>query len=242
MKTVGIVQARMGSERLPAKVMKSLEGKPMIEYVLNRLSQSHYLDQVVLATSVNEENDPLVDFVKQLGFPVFRGLEEDVMGRYIAAAKEYGAGYVVRVTGDCPLIDPIIVDHVISYYKIHDFDFVKLDVPDTFIRGFDTEICSLKILEDAYERAKKDGNSKYLEHVTYYLYTHPEEYRIGTVFGESLYQRPYRLCVDTKEDFQLMEEIYRHFGRQDVQAKEVISFLDKNPKIARINQEIQQRL
>lgn len=239
---MGIVQARMGSERLPEKVMKSLEGKPMIEYVLNRLSRSHYLDQVVLATSVNEENDPLFEFVEQLGFPVFRGSEEDVMGRYIAAAKEYGADYVVRVTGDCPLIDPMIVDYVISYYKINDFDFVKLDVPDTFIRGFDTEICSLKILEDAYEKAKREGDTKYLEHVTYYLYTHPEEYRIGTVLGESLHRRPYRLCVDTKEDFRLLEEIYRHFGRIDVEAKEVIAFLDEHPEIAMINREIQQRI
>ncbi|HPL98333.1 MAG TPA: 3-deoxy-manno-octulosonate cytidylyltransferase, partial [Bacillota bacterium] len=132
-----IVQARMGSSRLPGKVLREVLGFPLILLTLKRLEKSREIDKLILATSDKISDNPLHEIVKGEGFEVFRGDEENVLKRYRDCVLEYGGDIVVRVTGDCPLIDPDIVDNVISHYKMYDYDYVRLDVPDTFIRGFD---------------------------------------------------------------------------------------------------------
>ncbi|NLM05916.1 MAG: NTP transferase domain-containing protein [Tissierellia bacterium] len=241
-KIVCIVQARMGSERLPSKVMKDIDGKPMVQRVLERISKAKYIDEVVLATSINKENNLMADFIQKKGFPVFRGSEDDVMSRYLEAAKEHKADIIIRVTGDCPLIDPVISDNIISYYLMNNYDYVNLNVPNTMIRGFDTEVFSLDVLERAYTEAKKENNPKSFEHVTYFIYTHPKLFKLSTVRGEEIYHKPYRLCVDTKEDFEVISIIYDHFKGKNFSSKDIISFLDSNPEIANINSEIKQRI
>lgn len=233
-----IVQARMSSERLKGKVLKEILDHPMIIITLKRLQRSKYVDKIILATSDKEEDTPLYEKAKSEGFEVFRGSEDNVLQRYVECAQQYGGDSIVRITGDCPLIDPIMVDHVISYYSINEYDYVRFDVPHTMIRGFDVEIFSKEALLKTYGLAEK---KEHKEHVTYYMYTHPEEFRIGLVHGQEFYNKEYRICVDTQEDFTVVTKIFEHFKDIFVTSKQVVRFLDNNPKVAVINQAILQK-
>ena len=233
-----IVQARMGSERLPGKVLREVLGIPLILLNLKRLEKSREIDRLILATSDRQLDDPLYETVKGEGFEVFRGDEENVLKRYRDCVLEYGGDIVVRVTGDCPLIDPDIADNVISHYKMYDYDYVRLDVPDTFVRGFDTEVFSREALFKAFDLAEE---YRYKEHVTAYMYLHPELFRTGLVRGEGLFRKNYRLCVDTMEDFKLISAVFEHFRDIYVPAGDVVKFLDNNPDIAAINSEVVQK-
>lgn len=255
MKVLCIVQARMGSSRLPGKVIKPILNKPMILYTLDRLSKSKYIDKIVLATSLENNEEPLVNIAKNAGYSVFRGDENNVLKRYKDASDEFLGDIIIRVTGDCPLIDPIILDNIISYFKMYSYDYVRLGVPDSFIRGFDVEVFSKKALDRAYNSYKglmkhvisKSKEEKvqihmFGEHVTYYMYKHPEEFNIGYVHGNKFYNKDYRLCVDTVEDFKLVKYIYEHFNNPFVTSKEIVEYLDDNPEIASINSEVGQKI
>lgn len=233
-----IVQARTGSSRLPGKVLKGILGYPMVLLTLKRLEKSKKIDKLILATSDKPEDDLLYETVKAGGYEVFRGDEDNVLKRYRDCVIEYGGDIIVRVTGDCPLIAPDIVDSVISHYQMNDYDYVRLDVPDTFIRGFDTEVFSWEALEKTYNQASEDRD---FEHVTAYMYHHPELFSIGKVQGESLFNKDYRLCVDTAEDFKLVSMIFEHFTDIYIPAATVVEFLDDNPAIAAINSEVEQK-
>ncbi len=242
MKIVCIVQARMGSERLAGKVMKPLMERPMIEYTLKRLAKSKYIDEIVLATSEKETENILCQHVEKIGFKVFRGEELNVLKRYKEANDFYKGDIVLRVTGDCPLIDPVIVDNAITYFLANDFDYIRADVPDTLIRGFDVEVFRGEVLNQVYDILKEeDEKSPYKEHVTLYIYRNPDKFKVGVLPGSSLYNRNYRLCVDTQEDFCLLENIYAHFSDMFVSGKEVIKYLDENPHISEINSDINQK-
>ncbi|MCI1477725.1 MAG: glycosyltransferase family protein [Clostridium beijerinckii] len=210
MKVLCIVQARMGSERLPGKVMKEINGKPMISYTLNSLKKSRYIDEIILATSTQEINNPLVDYVTKIGFDVFRSDNEDnVLERYKLVSDKCNGDVIIRVTGDCPLIDPVIVDHVVTKFLMYDYDYVRLDVPNTFQRGFDVEVFSKEALDRVYNKVCSEeniNNSEYApfrEHVTYYIYNHQDEFKVGFIKGERTYfeSRKVNLSVDTEEDF-----------------------------------------
>ena len=241
MKIIAIVQARMGSERLPEKVIKPIIGKPMILHVLDRLNKSKYIDEIILATSILDKEQPLANIVSTAGYKVFRGKEDNVLKRYIDAIKKYGGNIIVRVTGDCPMIDPHIVDNVISYYLMYDYDYVRLDVPDTFIRGFDVEVFSKEALETAYKEVNKNNEEQYKEHVTLYMYRNQEKFKVGYVKGNELYNKDYRLCIDTVEDFEVVTKVYEYFKDEFVRAKEVVEFLDRNKDIANINAKVMQK-
>lgn len=251
MKILCVVQARMGSQRLPGKVIKPILDKPMILYTLNRLNKSKYIDEIILATSKENKEQPLVNVVEKEGFKVFRGEENNVLKRYKDTVDKFDGDIIIRVTGDCPLIDPVIVDNVITYFKMNNFDYVRLDVPNSFIRGFDVEIFSkeslykvystVNSLEDTYEK-KGFTKENYLEHVTLYMYNHRDMFKVGSIKGEDFYNKAYRICVDTKEDFELVNNIYEYFKNEYVMANEIVEYLDKNPSIGNININIQQRI
>ncbi|MEY7998797.1 3-deoxy-manno-octulosonate cytidylyltransferase [Clostridium sp. Mt-5] len=249
MKILCIVQARMGSERLPGKVIRSILGKPMILYTLDRLSESKYIDKIVLATSDKVRENPLVNIVQNDGYNVFRGDESNVLKRYRDTANIYEGDIIIRITGDCPFIDPDIVDHVVTYFKMNDYDYVRLDVPDSFIRGFDVEIFTKESLDRIYnivcgmEANESDGTAinMYKEHVTYYMYKHPNEFKVGHVYGSDLYNKNYRLCVDTMEDFKLVENIYKRFRDEYVSSRQIVEYLDENPEISTINSNVIQK-
>ena len=236
-----IIQARMGSERLPGKVIKEIKGIPMIVHILNRLNQSSKIEKTIVATSTNSENDQLVEIVENAGGTIFRGSEDDVLKRYVDAAEQFEGEYIIRVTGDCPLISAEVIDTLIDKFLEAKVDYMRVDVPNTFARGFDAEIFTKEALIKAHKEATE---ARYREHVTLYMYEHPEEFTIEKMEAEESWNRPnYRLCVDTKEDFEVVEKIYDalyddnpHFTIDDI-----ILYLDNCSEVANINQAIIQK-
>lgn len=242
MDTAIIVQARMGSTRLPGKIMKKVLGKPLLEYQLERLLRVKQADQVVIATTDHGEEQPIIDLCQRLGVPYFRGPEQDVLARYYGAATQYGADVVVRITSDCPLIDPAVVDKVIGFYLAHqaEYDYVSNTFSNrTYPRGMDTEVFSYQALKEAYEEATDEAER---EHVTIFIKRHPERYRIKTLPYEKDYSH-YRWTVDTPEDFKLIEKMLTaiypvnpHFTLEDC-----LTLLAENPDWVKINEHIKQK-
>ena len=207
MKTVAIVQARMGSTRLPNKVMKPIAGVPMIELLLARLSKSKQIDQIVLATSSDARNTPLVEHVEKLGYMCVRGSENDVLDRYLVAARQAQADVVVRITGDCPLIDPALVDQVIERFKAEGVDYLSNTAPASYPDGLDTEVFCLQSLD----RAGRESQDQFdHEHVTPYL-RKPGLYKTGAMqHSEDL--SGLRWTVDEPADFQVVSQVFAHFA------------------------------
>jgi len=223
---LAIVQARMGSTRLPGKVLKEVNGKPLIEILLNRLSEAKRIDKIVLATSINKENDDLSKAVEKLGFDVFRGSEEDVLDRYYKSASEYSPVGVVRVTGDCPLIDANLVDRVIRKFQKTGVDYASNTMPRTYPDGLDLSVFSFETLEIAWRQAK----TKYdREHVTPFM-RHPKRFKISSVMNDVDYSKE-RWTIDELEDFKVLCNIFNHFKPDFLFSRlEVIELKSKLPK------------
>ncbi len=207
MKVVAIVQARMGSTRLPNKVMKPMAGVPMIELLLARLSKSKLIDKIVVATSIDERNIFLVEHVQKLGYTCVRGSEIDVLDRYLVAARQAQADVVVRITGDCPLIDPVLVDKVIAKFKAEGLDYLSNTAPPSYPDGLDTEVFTLKALERAGRESKDPFDH---EHVTPYL-RKPGLYKTGSMqHCEDLSNL--RWTVDEMADFEVVSQVFAFFS------------------------------
>lgn len=242
-KVLCIIQARMSSTRLPGKVVKDLLGKPMLVQMIERLSRSKEIDQLVVATSNKPADDQIEKVLQSCSIPVFRGDEDDVLTRFIETLEQFGGDIVVRLTGDCPLIDPDIVDQSIICYKElqGEYDYLRVDVPQTFTRGFDAEVFGADLLREIDKLGKEPADR---EHVTYYINQHPDQYRIYRLEGEGVLNRPqYRLSVDTPEDFAVVEKVYQALYHENpyFTAKDVITFLDEHPEIANLNNHIVQK-
>ncbi|QWD37519.1 aminotransferase class III-fold pyridoxal phosphate-dependent enzyme [Polynucleobacter paneuropaeus] len=223
MKVVAIIQARMGSTRLPNKVMKLIGGKPMIEILLSRLSKSTEIDQIIVATSVDPRNKPLIDHVEKLGYQCFVGSESDVLDRYFQAAKASDADIVVRVTGDCPVIDPGLVDECIQKFRRLKVDYLSNTMPPTYPDGLDTEIFSFSVLEAAAQKAMKSFDR---EHVTPYI-------RDCSIFTKAAVQcdedlSGLRWTVDEPADLEVVRNIYNFLGSDIYFSWQSILQLQKN--------------
>lgn len=243
MTTAIIVQARMGSTRLPGKIMKKVLDKPLLEYQLERLLRVKQADQVIIATTDNGEEQPIVELCQRMGVPYFRGSEEDVLARYYGAAIKYGADVIVRITSDCPLIDPAVVDKVIGFYLAHkeEYDYVSNTFPElTYPRGMDTEVFSYKVLKEAYEEAKDQPER---EHVTIFIKRRPERYRIKNLPYGKDYSH-YRWTVDTPEDFALIEKMITALYPVNpcFTLEDCLALLVEHPEWVKINAEVQQKL
>ena len=173
---LAILQARCSSRRLPNKVLRPLLGRPMVLREVERLSRSRNIDRIVLATSVDASDDELYDVAREAGIDVYRGSLDDVLGRYYSCAKEYGADHIVRVTGDCPVIDWRVADEVIARHLTEQNDYTRTTA--YFPDGLDTEIITFEALSKAYREAKLCSER---EHVTLYFHNHPENFRLGVV-------------------------------------------------------------
>lgn len=207
MKVVAIVQARMGSTRLPNKVMRSIVGLPMIELLLKRLSKAKEVDQIVVATSIDPRNEPLVERVQQLGYACEQGSEKDVLSRYLQAAEAHHADVIVRITGDCPLVDPELVDTVISAFKANPVDYFSNVSPATYPDGLDIEVFTLKALQ----RSAQESDSEYdHEHVTPYIRNQLSFSKSSIQHNEDL--SALRWTVDELEDLQVITHIFEHFA------------------------------
>ena len=239
-KIIAIVQARMGSTRLPGKVMLDLIGKPMLFHELERVARSKCITSFVVATTNSPVDDVIVLLCKEYDWQYFRGNEHDVLDRYYQSAKQFGAEIVVRLTADCPLIDPVIVDSVIKKFLSHlpDVDYASNFIPRrTFPRGLDTEVFSFNALEKSWN---EDNNPAFREHVTQYILHNPEKFRITGTMNECDLSR-LRWTVDTKEDFEFVNEVYSFFGDNHFSWYDVLNLIDKKPELKDINAHIQQK-
>lgn len=239
-KVVCIVQARMGSNRLSGKVLKKIKGKSMILHIVERLSHCITLDQVVVATTTEEQDDLLCRLLELENIDYYRGSEEDVLDRYIKTAKKFNADIIVRITADCPLIHPKLIDDVVTEFKTGKYDYISPKSELGLIRGLDTEVFSFRALEKIDELAKE---YKYREHVTLYIYRHPEEFNIGIFPIPNILNNPaMRLCVDEIDDFILIEYIYNRLYKENqiINIHDVIKLLNDNPELSEINANVKQ--
>jgi glutamate-1-semialdehyde 2,1-aminomutase len=234
MKVIALVQARMGSTRLPNKVMKPIGGIPMIELLLSRLTRAKEVDQIVVATSVDVRNQPLVEHVRKLGYTCEQGSENDVLDRYVQAARAHKADVVVRITGDCPLVDPELVDEVIRRFKAANVDYFSNVSPPTFPDGLDIEVCTFKALEQSSQITSKPYDR---EHVTPHL---RESGKFSTAaMRHSQDLSALRWTVDEPADFAVIERVFFYFyPRTDFTWGEVLNLQRQQPDIFNINQHI----
>lgn len=241
MKTVIIVQARMTSTRLPGKVLKQVLGKPLLEYQLERLRQVKLADEIVIATTTNHTDEPIVELCNSLSFPYFRGSEDDVLSRYYGGATAHQAELVVRVTSDCPLIDPQVIDMVIDYYLQNQFhyDYVSNGLERTYPRGMDTEVFSFSVLQEAFREATAQPDR---EHVTPFIYRHPERYALGHVFYSEDCSH-HRWTIDTPQDFELIQKIIEALypNQPNFTLEDCLRLLQEQPEWYLINSHIEQK-
>jgi len=238
MTTIAIVQARMGSTRLPGKVMIDLGGKSVLQRVTERLQRADLLDQVMVATTTEDPDQAIVEECDRLGVAIFRGSEKDVLDRYYQAVLQTGATTVVRITADCPLIDPVVVDQTIRVFVEAKADYANNVTPRTYPRGLDVEVMTAAALERAWREAHLPHER---EHVTPYLYEHPGLFQLAFHSGASDYSR-YRWTLDTPEDLELLKRLYLRLGnRDDFFWDEASALMEKDPKLAELNAAIIQK-
>jgi len=239
MKTVAIVQARTGSTRLPGKVLLPLLGEPILSRVLRRVSRSGSVDQVVVATTTLAADDTIVEVAEREGVAAVRGSEVDLLDRYLRAARLHEASSIVRVTSDCPLIDPSVIDDVVDAFDRADCDYASNTLPPrTFPLGLDVEV----IARDALERAaREDTNPAWREHATPYLYRHPESFVLVRVPAASDWSM-HRWTVDTDGDYELVRRIYDAIGRDDFGWKEALAVVEAHPEWMDLNRDVVQKV
>lgn len=241
MKIGAIIQARMGSTRLSGKVMLPIKDETVLKHVLERVKQSKTLNEIIIATTCNVNDEIIEKEALKYDVKTFRGSEEDVLARYYEAAKLYELDAVVRITSDCPLIDPFVIDDVVNYFISHQMDIVSNAGPDvssrTYPRGLDVEVFTFDKLEEAFMKADKKYQR---EHVTQYIYEHTEK-KFYFLNNDDLSM--HRWTLDTKEDFQLISEIYNRLydGKHDFYLHDILQVFEKEPKLMMINHHIEQK-
>ena len=235
----------MGSTRLPGKTLEQIGNWSLIELVLRRVRMASSIHEVVLATSVSKSDDILYDHVRELGFHTSRGSEDDVLSRFYEAAKSFDPTIVVRITGDCPLISPKLIDIAVEQFLVSRVDYLSLSIgrekDKAFPRGFDVEVARFESIAKAAQNASEQYER---EHVMPYLYTHSDLFTAKYIDPDPEFSRPnYRLCVDTKEDLDLIRMIHDFFGTRfiEIDVVEIIEFLDNNSDVANTNLSIKQR-
>jgi len=234
MKVLAIVQARMGSSRFPNKVMESINNVPMIELLLKRLSKSKNIDKIILATSNSKNNNLLVNHILNIGIEVYQGSESDVLNRFYEAAKLYNPEIIVRITGDCPLIDAELVDDLISEFILRKVDYLSNTIKATYPDGLDTEVFSFSSLEYAEKNAKTIFDR---EHVTPYIKTTGVFTTFNYVNSQDFSDM--RWTVDETEDFEVVKSVFNHFSpRIDFSWHEIIKLRMKEPKMFEANKHI----
>lgn len=238
MSTVVIIQARVGSTRLPNKVLTEIAGKPMLQRVIERCSKSKNIDAVMVATTDNVHDDPIVALCESIGTPVYRGSEEDVLDRYKQAADIIDADVIIRVTSDCPLIDPDILDNVIEQFAGAKPDYGSNVIERTYPRGLDCEIFTRDILERVWKQALLKHER---EHVTPYILENPEKFTVLSIVGDTDMSN-HRWTVDTVQDLAFVQAVYEALGKDRVfDWRDVLELVENNPAIQQINEGIEQK-
>ena len=232
MKYLAVIQARCGSTRLPEKVLKDIDGKPALLRMLERVSESKYIDEIVVATTINKEDLKIVQLASENNYRVFVGSANDVLDRYYQASRLFQPEYVIRLTADCPLLDWRVIDSAIESMDETSDDLSMLT--ETFPDGQDVEIVRFASLETAWKEAKLSSER---EHVTLYIKNHPEKFclqdyknTLGNMIAE-------RWTLDEPEDLEVIRSVYRHFSPNvDFSLKDIYDYLQSHPEIRDINQ------
>lgn len=249
-KIAAVIEARMSSSRLPGKVLKEINGKPVLQILTERLSKSKFVDEVIIATTINEADDEIEILCKRLDIKIFRGSEEDVLGRVTGAAESVNADVIVEITGDCPLIDAEVVDNVVSEYlnNFPKYDYVtNIGYVNNAVReipvGMDVRVFSYKELKKISELTDDPEDR---EHVSLYFFrTGKDIYKLHNVKIPDKWKRNYdvRLTLDTTEDFELISLIYNELikTKPDFNLEDILNFADKNRKVLEINSYVIQK-
>ncbi len=239
---VAIVQGRMGSSRLPGKVMLDLGGMPMIARMVHRVRRARMISRVVIATTDDAADDPLADYCQKQGFPLYRGSQFDVLDRYYQAALLFSADVVVRITADCPMIDPAEIDRTVQRFFESGADFAANRLPPPLKRttpiGFDTEVCTFAALARAWREADQKFER---EHVMPYLYATPGRFKVEVVDHDPDLSH-LRWTVDTPEDLALARKVYAAFGnRDDFTFADLMALFDAHPDWLDLNAGVSHR-
>lgn len=240
MHVVCIIQTRMGSTRLPGKVLKKICGKTVLEHCINRLKRVENINEIIIATTTLEKDNVIVAEANRLGVKYYRGSEDNVLSRYYYAAKENNADIVVRVTSDCPLIDSEVTQKVIQYFIDNKYDFVSNTIKRTYPRGLDTEVFSLNALEKAFNEAVLDRDK---EHVTPYIWDNTNIFKLGYFINDVDYSY-LRWTLDTTEDFELINKIYDYLYEGKVNEfnmNDILKVYVEHPELRKINENIEQK-
>tara|TARA_X000000950_G_scaffold41682_1_gene45708 strand:+ start:15415 stop:16155 length:741 start_codon:yes stop_codon:yes gene_type:complete len=234
-----IVQARMSSTRLPGKVLKPILGKPMLFFLIERLKRVNYKDRIIIACSNNELDNSIINFCKKEKILFFRGSEDNVLQRFYQASKYYKIKNIVRITSDCPLIDPEIIDDVIfKFLNLSKIDYVSNTIKPTYPLGMSVEVFTENALQKAVAIAKENFE---LEHVTPVFYMKKNFFNINSIISNKN-QSEIRLTVDTKEDYNLIKIIYKKLYKKkiDFGLDDILHLLENNPELTKINNHIKQ--
>lgn len=231
----------MNSTRLPGKVLMTCVGKPMIELLIERIRRSKTVDKIVIATTTKKPDDAIVAYARKLGVGFFRGSEQNVVQRVTRAMEAAEAEIVVQLTGDNPLVDPNIIDRMVRIYRANKLDYISNKLVRTFPIGLDVQVSSLSILQKSLKLAKDKPTQ---EHLYLSIYENPGRFRLFNLVAEPELCRPeLRFTMDTKEDFDFICAIYKHFYKREnyFTSRQIIKFLDSHPKIVTINQDVVQK-
>lgn len=238
--TVCTIEARMSSTRLPGKVLKPVAGRPLLAHMIARLERCPALDGIVVATTTDPRDDAIERLTRELSIGCFRGSEQDVLGRVLGAARESGAEVIVETTGDCPLIDPDIVGRVIGCFREAPVDYCSNTLEQTYPRGMDVQVFPTHVLAEV-DHLTDDPVDR--EHVSLFIYEHPERYRLRNVRALPVRGADLRLTVDTPEDLALVRAVFdalypsdRAFGLSDI-----LDLLEAHPELRELNRDVQQK-
>ena len=242
MKIVATIEARMTSSRLPGKVLMYLLGRPALEMMIERIKKSRYIDEIIIATTTNKSDEKIVELANSLGVSVHRGSEDDVLKRVLSAAESVNADLLVKLTGDCPLIDPIIIDQTITAHLSGDYDYTSNLLNErTFAIGLDTEVLWLDTLKKVNDSTNEPMDRT---HVTCYIYHNPQHFRLNGIKANAHNQSgDLRITLDTKDDYELISKIFETLypNNPNFGAKDIIKLLRSNPELININSKVRQK-
>lgn len=235
---VTMIQARSGSSRLPGKILKDIQGKPVLIRMLERVARASRIGQLVVVTTDQPSDDPIEALCEAEGYAVFRGDENDLLDRHFQAARAFDADVAVKIPSDCPLIDPAIIDQVIGVFLLAegDFDFVSNLHPPTHPDGNDVEVMSRKALEKAWKEAKKDYER---EHTTPYFWENPDLFPQKNIVWDTGkdYSLSHRFVLDYAEDFEFISAVFERLlpKNSNFGLPEILDLLDREPALLEIN-------
>lgn len=236
-----IIQARMGSTRLPGKILKPVLNRPLLSLLLERVRRVHAAHSIIIATTTNPNDDIIEQFCKKENVPFYRGSEEDVLDRYYQTALTYPTDIIVRITSDCPLIDPVLIDYALQLFlkQAPNIDYLSNVQERTFPRGMDIEIFSFECLQKAAEKSNRPYDR---EHVTSYIYNHPEQFKLVN-FAQEINQSSYRLTLDTAEDLRLITKIFETLypTKKNFTLQDILKILQIHPDWMEINAHVKQK-